>query len=167
MIRIFLKGKRIILKNFTYKNISQEYQNWFNGNNENLKFSRHYKKKYSRIDLIKNLNKINSSKNLFIGIFDIFSKQLIGTITLYIDYKARTGNIGILIGNKNYFSKGYAVESCRLTINYLIKKKIVRSIFAGTKNENLKMINLMKSLKMKKINRRDMQNVNYMIARLI
>ena len=122
MIRVFLKSTRIILKNFTYKNINQDYQNWFNGNNENLKFSRHYKKKYSRVDLIKNLNKINNSKNLFIGIFDINSKKLIGTITVYINYKTRTGNIGIFIGNKNYFSKGYALESCRLVINYLIKQ---------------------------------------------
>ena len=105
MIRIFLKSTKIILKNFKYKNINQDYQNWFNGNNENLKFSRHYKKKYSRFDLIKNLNKINNSKNLFIGIFDINSKKLIGTITVYINYKTRTGNIGIFIGNKKLFFK--------------------------------------------------------------
>ncbi|MDA7689408.1 GNAT family N-acetyltransferase [Candidatus Pelagibacter sp.] len=167
MIRLFLKDKRIILRNFTHKDINKEYQKWFNGKNENLKFSRHYKKRYKRSELIDNLNNIVNSVNLFLGIFDIKTKKIIGTITLYVDKEANSGNIGIFIGNEKYFSKGFAVESCRLVINYLIKRKIVRSIVAGTKNENLKMINLMKNLKMKKIRRKNSQNINYIINRII
>ena len=167
MIKLFLKDKRIIVRNFTLKDINKEYQKWFNGKNENLKFSRHYRKRYKRSELIDGLKNFNRSINLFLGIFDIETKKLIGTITLYIDEGTNSGNIGIFIGNKKYFSKGFAMEGSRLVINYLLKNKIVRSIVAGTANENLKMINLMKNLKMKKIRRKNSQNTNYIINKLI
>ena len=62
---------------------------------------------------------------------------------------------------------GLALESCQMVISLLIKKKIVNSIIAGTKNENIKMINLMKSLKMKKMSRKDTLNTTYVINKLV
>ena len=167
MRRFFLKNKRIIIRNFNHKDINKEYQSWFDGKNENLKFSRHYKKKYNRNILINSLKKILKSKNIFLGIFDIKTEELIGTITIYIDERKKIGNLGIFIGNKKFFSKGLALESCQMIMNLLIKKKIVNSIIAGTKNENTKMINLMKNLKMKKMGRKDTLNTTYVINKLV
>ena len=89
MKKFFFKDKRFILRNFNIKDINKEYQSWFNGKNENLKFSRHYKKKYNRRVLVDNLKNFLNSKNIFLGIFDIKNKELIGTITVYIDIKKK------------------------------------------------------------------------------
>ena len=167
MKKFFFKDKRFILRNFNIKDINKEYQSWFNGKNENLKFSRHYKKKYNRRVLVDNLKNFLNSKNIFLGIFDIKNKELIGTITVYIDIKKKSGNLGIFIGNKKFFSKGYALESCQIVIKFLFKEKIVNSIVSGARNENIKMINLMKNLKMKRMIRKDKLNTIYSINKLV
>jgi len=165
--KFFFKDKRFILRNFNIKDINKEYQSWFNGKNENLKFSRHYNKKYNRDVLTDNLKNFLNSKNIFLGIFDIKNKELIGTITVYIDIKKKSGNLGIFIGNKKFFSKGYALESCQIVIKFLFKEKIVNSIVSGARNENIKMINLMKNLKMKRMIRKDKLNTIYSINKLV
>lgn len=166
MKRFFLKTKRIVVRNFKLKDINKEYQSWFDGSNENLKFSRHYKKKYNRNALINNLKKFLNSKNIFLGIFDVATKEIIGTITVYINNKTKIGDLGIFIGNKIFFSRGYAIESCQIVIKFIIKEKIVNYIISGTKNENIKMINLMKKLKMRKMRKKNTYNTYYMIGKL-
>jgi len=165
LIRLNIIGKRVFVKNFTIKEINDEYISWFSGKNEDLKYSRHYKKKYSRTSLIKNHINFISSGNIFLGIFDKKLKILIGTMTIYLN-KKKSGNLGIFIGNKKYASKGYAFESCLLVIKYLLKKKVVNSIEAGAKKENLKMINLMKNLNMKKVSKQNSKITTYVISKL-
>ena len=160
---ILLKNKNIYLKTFDYKNIDKEYINWFSGKNLDLKFSRHFKKKYNRLILIKNLRNFLNSDNLFIGIFNKFDEKLVGTITIYINMKRKQGNLGIFIGNKKYNSKGYALESCFIIINYLMRKKILKSLVAGTSLNNVKMINLMKRLNMKRTYSKNSKYVNYIL----
>ena len=167
MKKFFLENKRLIVRNFNHKDINREYLSWFNGKNENLKFSRHYKKKYNRRVLVDNLKNFLNSKDFFLGIFDIKTEELIGTITVYIDNKKKSGNLGIFIGNKKFFSKGYALESCQIVIKFLFKEKIVNSIVSGARNENIKMINLMKNLKMKRMIRKDKLNTIYSINKLV
>jgi RimJ/RimL family protein N-acetyltransferase len=165
VIKIFILDRNIYIRNFLIKDIKKDYISWFSGDNENLKYSRHYKKKYNRYVLIQSYKKFISSKNIFIGIFDKLNNKLIGTITIYINKKKKEGNLGVFIGNSKYKSRGYALQSCKMIINYLIKKNIVNSIMSGTRNENVKMINLMKNLKMKKMPKKDTKHTNYIFKK--
>ena len=159
------KNDKIIVRNFEIRNISKQYINWFSGKNDNLKFSRHFKKQYNRIFLIKNLITLINSKNIFLGIYEKKNKELIGTITIIINQKNKTGDLGILIGNEKYLSKGYALESCKLVINNIFKNNIVNFVTAGTKVKNKKMIKLMKNLNMRKLPRQNSNYVRYIISR--
>ena len=148
-VKINLKSERIVLKNFTLKNINTFYINWFNGKNEILKNSRHYRKKYQRNILVKNfISSQNSS--IFIGIFDKKSNNLIGTMIAKKELNNTRLNIGILIGNKDYFSKGFAFESLNIFINFIFKKNKYKSIIFGTNKKNLSMIKLAKKFKVTK-----------------
>jgi len=167
VIKFLIKSNKIYIRNFRTNDINKEYISWFSGKNESLIFSRHYKKKYTKYDLINYFKKMNLLGNLFIGIFDLKNNDIIGTISIYFNWNKKEGNLGILIGNKNYFSKGIGSEACKMIINYLIKKKIVKSIVAGTKIENKKMINLMKNLKMKKTPNKNPLIVKYKKDNLI
>mgnify|MGYP001235857634 FL=1 len=167
VINIFLKGKNIYVRNFILKDINKKYISWFSGENHSLVYSRHYKKKYSRNNLINYFHTLNSSNNLYIGIFDLKNNEIVGTISVYFNFQKNEGNLGILIGEERYHSKGIGKEACKLVINYILKKQIVRTIVAGTKKENIKMINLMKNLKMKKIINLNSSIANYKTDKLI
>ena len=147
-MKINLKSKRVILRTFTLKSINNSYIDWFNGKNEVLKYSRHYKKKYQRSFLIKNFINLKSD-TYFVGIFDKKSNNLIGTM-IAKEMKGFKLNIGILIGHNDYFSKGYAYESLDSFIKYVFKKKRYKSIVFGTDKKNVSMINLAKKFKVSK-----------------
>lgn len=62
-------------------------------------------------------NKQND-KNVF-AIIDIQTDEMIGTVGLHnIDHINRTATLGIFIGNKNYWSKGYGTEAIRLILDF-------------------------------------------------
>ena len=65
----------------------------------------------------------DDNKNTF-AIIDIKTDKMIGTIGLHsVDHINRTATLGIFIGNKNYWSKGYGTEAIQLisdfAFNYL------------------------------------------------
>ena len=151
MKKICIIDNEILVKTFDIKNFNKEYTSWFSGNNELLLHSRHYKKNINRHNLIKYFFNFLIKKNFFFGIFFKKSNELIGTITINMNNKSKIGDLGIFIGNKKYLSKGYALRSCQLIINYLIQRGIVSHITIGTKNENFSMLKLIKKLKMLKI----------------
>jgi len=148
-VRIYIKSNKVIIKNFEQKDINDEYLSWFDGKNKSLKYSRHYKLKYNRNILLKNYFKLKNKKNFFLSIFDKKNKLLIGTMIIY-KKPSNSYDIGILIGNPKYQSKGFAYESMFLFIKYAFKKLNSRIVTAGALSNNLSMINLMKKLNMKK-----------------
>ena len=110
---------------------------------------------------MKKLSKLNPTKQtMILKLMIVYVRH-----PIHLDKKEKRGNLGIFIGNKEYKSKGYALQSSKMVINYLIKKNIVNSIVSGTKNENLKMIRLMKNLKMKKIPKKDTKHTNYIFKK--
>lgn len=59
------------------------------------------------------------SKEHCYGIIDTGTETLIGNIGLHtIDYLNRSAEIGIFIGNKDYWSNGYGAEALSLLIDY-------------------------------------------------
>ena len=64
------------------------------------------------------LEKNQDDKNTFV-IVDSTTDQMIGTIGLHcIDNINRTATLGIFIGDKNYWSKGYGTEAIQLILDF-------------------------------------------------
>ena len=64
------------------------------------------------------LEKNQEDKNTFV-IVDSTTDQMIGTIGLHcIDNINRTATLGIFIGDKNYWSKGYGTEAIQLILDF-------------------------------------------------
>ena len=148
-MNINLKSQRVIIKNFTLKDINAVYVNWFNGKNRILNFSRHYRKNYNRNFLIKNYF-ITKSKSIFIAIFHKKSLELIGTMIVLKELRGLKYNIGILIGNEKYLSKGYAFESLKMFVDFVFKKTKCKFITLGTNRKNSSMIKLAKKFNIMK-----------------
>ena len=60
----------------------------------------------------------------------------------------KTVDLGILIGEKRVFGKGYGKESWKLYVDYLSTLKNIRKITAGTATCNKPMLNLIHNSKM-------------------
>lgn len=73
---------------------------------------------------------------VFLAICDIESKKHIGNIKLdQFDWISRTAELGILIGDRNFWGKGIATEACRLLLDYAKKdlnlNKVTLSVFSN------------------------------------
>lgn len=61
----------------------------------------------------------NSSPEATFAIVTLDKDEMIGSVSLEkIENTNRTATLGIMIGNKNYFSKGYGTEAIRLILDY-------------------------------------------------
>lgn len=64
------------------------------------------------------LEKEQNNKNVF-AIIDLEADEVIGNVGLHeINHINRTATLGIFIGNKNYWSKGYGTEAIQLILDF-------------------------------------------------
>ena len=64
------------------------------------------------------LEKEQNNKNVF-AIIDLKTDEIIGNIGLHeINNINRTATLGVFIGNKNYWSKGYGTEAIQLILDF-------------------------------------------------
>jgi len=83
--------------------------------------------------------------------------EYIGTLTAYVDVHNRVADVGILIGDKTRWGKGYGAEAFRAVIDFLFREAGVRKVTAGTMAANKAMIALMGQAGMKEECRRERQ----------
>ena len=128
----------IFLKKITLKNCTKEYVMWLNDPTIN----NFLESRWQKVNL-KKLKKfvidINQSKNEFMtGIFLKKTNVHIGNIKLgKIDSIHKTAELGLLIGKKQFFNKGYASEAIKLITNFAFKKMGLKYIYANVYIDNV------------------------------
>jgi RimJ/RimL family protein N-acetyltransferase len=84
------------------------------------------------------------------GFFAIYLKEndeFIGTQRVgHIDWRVGTGDIGIVIGNKDYWGRGLAKDSTRTICRYALKSLSLRRLTGGTPATNVAMHKCFESL---------------------
>ncbi len=74
---------------------------------------------------------------LLLGIFDKDNDRHMGNIKLEpIDWDKKTAVFGIVVGDKNYWRKGYGTEATRLIIDYAFQKLGLKEIILGFVSEH-------------------------------
>ena len=142
-----ISGEKVILKKFKLLDINQNYLSWMN-NQSLLKYSNNRFIKHTRKKLLNFYFSMQKKNKIFLKIITKENNKFIGTFTCYINPNHNTANIGILIGDKNFFNKGYGLDAWTAVIKYLFSKKKIRKIFAGTLSENKPMIKIFKKSRM-------------------
>ena len=110
-------GKRIYLRELTTDDARQEYCDWLNDTEVN----QYLITRNSTLEELKEYiqKQIDNPNSLFVGMFDKKNDQHIGNIKLEpIVWKKRKAELGILIGSKNYWRKGFGTEAIKLIIDY-------------------------------------------------
>lgn len=75
--------------------------------------------------------------------------ELVGTITCYFSNLNKICDVGILVGNKKYKSKGLGYEAWIGIINFLKKNYNLKKISSGTVKGNFQMLRIFKKSGMK------------------
>ena len=97
---------------------------------------------------------VRSQGHIF-SIVDLETDELIGRCMLFdIDQVNRRAMLGIVIGEKDYWDKGYGQDATRLLLDYGFNLLNLNSIMLGTFSFNARAINCYKRVGFKEIGRR-------------
>jgi pseudaminic acid biosynthesis-associated methylase len=137
-----LQGKNISLVGLSPRFISERYARWFN-DKEVCKFNRHGQKPYTVSDLRDYVS--SADKSSAAAVFAIVTKegnQHVGNISLTVSWEQNSGEIAIIIGEKEYWGKGIATEAYRMIIDYGFKVLHLHRIWSGMVKENKGMVSV-------------------------
>lgn len=141
-----IEGKRIFLDKFLKKHIQKDYISFLK-DKIHLKFSQQKNINFNYNKCLQYYNSFKKTDNLFFRIVLKDSKDLVGTLTCYINKFNQNAEIGILIGSK-FKNMNLGYDAYRTMIHYLFKRGI-KKIMSGTVSENKAMIKIMKKNGMK------------------
>ena len=139
---ISINGNITILESFQESDISDEYISWLNDKKivrySNQRFIHHNLKTSKNF-----LDSFKNSPNYFFKISDKKTLQPIGTTTLYVNPNHGTADIGILIGDIDYWNGGYGSDAWNSLIRWAFCNLSIRKITAGTLSSNIGMQKVM------------------------
>lgn len=138
---IILESKNISLRILKEDDATIEYLNWLRDPEVNKHLEVRFNLPNNQEDLRKHVSESFIKKNTFLfGIFDKSSLKHIGNIQLVTDKNHNHGEIGLLIGNKNFWGKGLGSESIASVTNFAVKILKLRKLIAGAYSSNLSSI---------------------------
>jgi ribosomal-protein-alanine N-acetyltransferase len=141
----FLETERLILEPISIKFCTKEYVKWLNdkevyqyldsGGNFTLEELSDYLTNYSEYPV------------LFWAIIVKETNSHIGNIKIDpINQRNQIGEYGILMGDRNYWGKGYSKEASKSVISYCFESLNLRKITLGVIKDNVAAVKLYKSL---------------------
>jgi [ribosomal protein S5]-alanine N-acetyltransferase len=134
---ILMEGEQIYLRRVCVNDVNQRYIDWMN-DPQVTKYleSRFYTNtEESIVEYIK--DKQNDKHNLFMAIITRDGHRHIGNSKIGpIDWNHRLAEVGIMLGDKDYWYKGIATEVLKLMSDYAFKKLKLHKLTAGCYEEN-------------------------------
>jgi len=149
-----IETKRFIIKPFSEEFLTEKYVGWLN-DPEVVRFSEQRFISHTLLTCRNYMESFGGTPNYFWAVLLKSEKQShIGNINVVIDLNNRTADVGILLGEKEQWGKGYGSEAFIAVIDFLFQETEARKITAGTTALNKGMLNIMKKTGMKDDGRR-------------
>jgi [ribosomal protein S5]-alanine N-acetyltransferase len=136
-----LESNRLILSQISEKDISNEYISWLNDKDVNrfLGFNGDY-----TVNMLENyVENLIVNKTYFWTIKIKDTNKHIGNIKIDpIDFNNGFAELGIIIGAKEVWGKGYAKEAINIVLDYCFNNIKIRKINLGVLSENFAAVKL-------------------------
>lgn len=140
-----IESQRLTFKRVASEHISEDYVSWINDPEVNryLETRGNY-----TLDLLKSyIEEQNTKASYFWAIHLKGSNKHIGNIKIDpINFEIKSGEYGILIGDKSNWRKGYASEATIRIIKYCFEELGLTKITLGVVEDNVSAVNLYKKL---------------------
>lgn len=151
MRNVFLEGKRIYLRPLEEEDLKGHYVSWLNNEQVSL-YNSHHTFPYTFKEGLSYVQKSQKTKDALVLAIIIKNGNIhIGNIALQkIDYVSRNAEFAILIGEKDYWNKGYSKEAAFPMLNHGFKTLNLHRIYCGLFKENVAMKKLAESFGMKR-----------------
>ncbi len=136
----FLENKRIGLRALEIRDIDGGYQNWLN-DSKVCEFNSHHRYITTREELQSYVESLRNNRNAIVCAIDYLpEKKHIGNISLQaIDLINRCAEVAFILGEREYWGKGIAMEAAELLINHGFMQLGLTRIYFGTSSENIGM----------------------------
>lgn len=133
-----IPGNQIFLKKLRPECVTQEYLNWLN-DKEVCRFLESKINQYTINTLKEYVYKLYYSQNdILFGIFIKDSDKHIGNIKIGgMNHEHKYADVGLLIGYKKLWGKGYGSEAIGLVTQYTFKKLHLHKLIAGILASNI------------------------------
>jgi RimJ/RimL family protein N-acetyltransferase len=136
--RHFLGGYGLLLREVRPEDAGKRYYNWMNDEDiTGYTESRFYP--YSLDQIKQYVQKMDGSRDaVFLAIIEKESGKHIGNIKIgNINWIHRVADVGIIIGEKQCWGKGYATGAIRLVCDYALNKLNLHKLWAGCYENNI------------------------------
>jgi ribosomal-protein-alanine N-acetyltransferase len=133
----FLEGKLIYLRAIALSDVNESYLKWLNEPDVTTGLaSGTFPTSLDALRLY--VEQKSADKNtIMFAICDQKSNKHIGNIKLdNFDWVSRTCELGVLIGEKDFWGKGIGSEVCKLTIRYALQQLNIRKILLAVYANN-------------------------------
>lgn len=137
-----LTGKRLKVRTFVQEDISDAYIGWL----RDPEVTRYSNQRFRRHDDASSKSYFDSfanSHNRFLLIEKLEDESALGTLTVYVAPPHGTADIGIMVGEKSVWGRGYGQEAWDLVVEWLMGEASIRKITAGTLALNKGMVRLL------------------------
>jgi len=146
---IFLQGQRIQLRALTEKDLTEEYLQWLN-DEEVCRYNSHAIFPNTEQKMKNYFDRLDIQREVVLAIIDAKLNKHVGNISLQnINWVSRNAEFAILLGDKNYWGKGYGEEAAQLIVSYGFERLNLHRIYCGTVEGNEGMKKLAIKLKMR------------------
>lgn len=137
-----LDGTHLVVRPFLSTDIRSAYVGWLN-DPDVVRYSNQRFRDHSLATCRDYLSSFVDTPNLFLAVIERFSGRTVGTLTAYRNLQHRTADIGIMIGERGVWGKGYGLEAFSLMMDSLFATDEVRKVTAGTISPNIGMVRIM------------------------
>ena len=139
------ESERLLFNRLSNQHISLEYVNWINDPEVNMYLET--RGNYT-LDMLRSYIEEKYKDEIYFWAIHLKdSKRHIGNIKIDpIDFETKSGEYGILMGDKLNWGKGYAKEASNRIIKYCFEELKLASITLGVIEDNVKAVSLYKNM---------------------
>ena len=152
-----IETERLIIEPFSEKFLTERYLNWLN-DPEVVRFSEQRFMKHTLDSCRAYMRSFDETPHYFWALVSRSTEEgHIGNMNSYVDMQNLVADIGILIGDKGLWGKGYGSEAFLGVADHLFRHQGVRKVTAGTVGANAGMLKIMEKAGMREDGRRSKQ----------
>jgi len=136
--KLLITGKNIYLREIKLSDVNKNYRRWIN----DIEVNRCLESRFNKWSIKKLENYVKKIRkdpnNVFLAIITKDENSHIGNIKIGpIDWNHKFADVGIIIGEKAFWGKGFATEAIKLVTDFAFKKLNLHKLNAGAYANNI------------------------------